>query len=277
MTIATGQNANPDDFIVLSERNATPSNDSGKVAQFESDGRIAPFFTRNGQVLTAGETINGATLPVPVYQNDTDNELYACDANDSTKYKFIGFAISNSTDGNAIAFQGSGVVTGFSGLAEGEKYYVQDTAGTIGTSPGTHAILVGIAISPTDLLIQKGVHRASGTLGSLGTASSSEAITTGFRPSVIRIHALSADGSSDITGILNIIWENGNTRGTAVFVNGGGSSVVSSSTRLYGSSTSNYMTFSISNITDTGFTVQWAESGSYNFSESVIWEAEGEL
>ena len=101
----------------------------------------------------AGETINGATLSVPVYQNTTDNEFYACDANVSTKLNFVGFAISNSTDGNAIDLQMSGIVSGFTGLDEGEKYYVQDAVGTIGKVKGTYEVLVGIAISATELLI----------------------------------------------------------------------------------------------------------------------------
>jgi len=104
--------------------------------------------------LDAGETINGGTLPVAVYQDTSDNELYACDGNDTAKLNFIGFATSNSTDGNPIDFQGNGIVGGFTGLAEGEYYYVQDDK-TIGTSQGTYAILVGIAVSTTEILIFK--------------------------------------------------------------------------------------------------------------------------
>ena len=105
-----------------------------------------------GGSYNAGETINGATLPVPVYQDTSDNEFYACDANDTAKLNFVGFAIS---DGNPIDIQMNGIVKGFSGLDEGEKYYVQDTAGTIGKTPGTHKIYVGRAISQTELLIEK--------------------------------------------------------------------------------------------------------------------------
>ena len=106
-----------------------------------------------GGSYNAGETINGATLPVPVYQDTTDNEFYKCDADDTDKLNFVGFAISNGTDGNPIDIQMNGIVKGFSGLDEGEKYYVQDTAGTIGKNKGTYYILVGIAINETELLI----------------------------------------------------------------------------------------------------------------------------
>jgi len=104
-------------------------------------------------VVTAGETINGATLPVAVYIKDADGEVYACDADDANALEFIGFAISNSTDGNPITVQTKGIVSGFSGLDAGKKYYVQDDK-TIGTSIGTYEILVGIAISTTQILIK---------------------------------------------------------------------------------------------------------------------------
>src|SRR4051794_13846728 len=116
MSITAGSNALAADFISQSQANATPSNDSGRVPKLESDGKLHGYFTRNGIVMTAGETLSGATTPVPVYQKTADSRLYACDANDSTKYKFIGFATSTATAGNPITFQGVGVVGGFSGL-----------------------------------------------------------------------------------------------------------------------------------------------------------------
>jgi len=102
--------------------------------------------------VVAGETLNGTTLPVAVYMDDTDNEVKACDGNDATKLEFIGFVITNSTDGNPITLQTHGVVDGFSGLDIGKFYYVQDDK-TIGTTRGTLDILVGIAVSATQILI----------------------------------------------------------------------------------------------------------------------------
>ena len=112
--------------------------------------------------LNAGETINGATLPVAVYQSTADNEFYACDGNDDTKLEFVGFAISNGTDGNTIEVQFSGLVKGFSGLTEGTRYYVQDDK-TIGTTIGTYEVLVGIAVSETELCILHGNFEYCGT------------------------------------------------------------------------------------------------------------------
>lgn len=236
--------------------------------------RTVPFKT-----VLAGETINGATLPVPVFQNKTDNEFYACDANDNTRYKFLGFAVSDGTNGNPFTVQFSGIVQGFTGLSEGEKYYVTDTVGTISTTPGTQSILVGIAISETELLIQKGLLRAAGAGGSLGTASSSVVITTGFRPSKINIFAASAEDSAAAqSATLTINWCNGVAVGLSVFPETGNPPIVQNSLNLYKAITSaSYMTFAITSVTDTGFTVSITETGTFDSVSGFMWEAEGEL
>lgn len=137
--------------------------------------------------LTAGATINGATLPVPVYQH-TDGELYACDANDTDKMHFIGFAVSNSTDGNPIQFQGAGVVGGFTGLTVGAEYFVQDAAGTIGTTTGTFEILVGVAVSASQILITKKKRTYFGAIADQTfntTANNDVTVSIGFKPRFI--------------------------------------------------------------------------------------------
>lgn len=107
----------------------------------------------NIRVFTAGGTINGATLPVPVYLDSSTNKVLACDANDTTKLDFLGFAVSNSTDTNPINVAVSGVVGGFTGLTLGADYYVSDTVGTISTTPGTYQVITGKAIKTTEVLI----------------------------------------------------------------------------------------------------------------------------
>jgi len=44
MPITTGQNAEASDFINQSERDATPSNDAGRVPKLESNGKLHPVF-----------------------------------------------------------------------------------------------------------------------------------------------------------------------------------------------------------------------------------------
>lgn len=281
MSITQGQNANASDFINESERNATPANDADRVAKFESDGRIHPFFARIGtKELNAGETITGATTPVPVYQNKTDNELYACDANDNTKYKFIGFVTSNGTDGNAVTFQGAGVVSGFSGLQEGEKYYVQDTAGTIGTSPGTMEILVGVAVSTTTLLIQKAPLRATGTLSL--NATGNNVITLGFRPSAVRVTAMYGDTNSFKQSVGGWTVAGGNRSASATCdptTSPNDFGVATSSSLAIGvidmDGNNNILTGSVTSITDNGFTINIAAAN--GSTVALYWEAEGEL
>ena len=238
------------------------------------------YDTRFGvNIRTAGATIAGATLPVPVYQNKTDNEFYACDANDTAAMKFLGFAISDGTDGNPIDVQFSGIVTGFTGLAEGEKYYVQDAVGTIGTSIGTYEILVGVAISETELLIQKGKRRAVGATSiSSITATGSEVITCGFRPAFIRVYGTSQPQVSGLaSSSMMMIWANGITKASNIFINTVGS-LGTTDARIYDSTSANYLTFSITSVTDTGFTITYTETGNFDVDQgSYSWEAEGEL
>jgi len=147
--------------------------------------------------MTAGATINGATLPVPVYQNTTDNEVYACDADDTDKLNFLGFAITDAIDAGAIIVQHTGIVGGFTGLDEGEKYYVQDTAGTIGKTPGTYAILVGVAISATELLIDKKKYFHSYEVKAVNTEY--QAFTDGFIVASLNNMPNDTAGTFDIT------------------------------------------------------------------------------
>lgn len=102
--------------------------------------------------LTAGETMTGATTPVPVYQDVSDNKFYNCDANDTDKLAFVGFCVNDVDDTDSIDVIFEGILDGFTGLDEGEKYYVQDD-GTIGTDEGTYKVLVGRAVSSTRLFI----------------------------------------------------------------------------------------------------------------------------
>lgn len=154
--LATANTADFDTQVAGAEKpddNATVGAIAGTNLKDSSANTLGDTDIMNIKSMVAGATINGATLPVPVYQNTTDNEVYACDGNDTAKLKFIGFAISNSTDGNAINVQIAGRVAGFTGLTEGVNYFVQDAVGTIGVAKGTYVVLVGVATSATEIKI----------------------------------------------------------------------------------------------------------------------------
>ena len=240
----------------------------------------------------AGETINGETLPVPCYLLASDNEWYASDANADGKNHVDGFAVSNSTDGNVITIQFSGVVAGFSGLTPGAVYYLQDAVGTIGTTPGTVSQPVGIATSATELLITKGMKVKKGVgitqSGSVttGTDSDSEVITLGWRPKLVILYgqaeAHCPASSDDVCGGLVLFSDAG-----GIGIGGSGNNAkVALRTSISASATYDIFahcttTIAITNFTATGFTIYTFYQGGGNGStctgnaKSINWIAIG--
>ena len=101
--------------------------------------------------INAAETISAFR---PVFLDDTSNTWKYSDANDTARLRFDGFSLEAGSAGNPMKVQLSGIVRGLSSLDAGKDYYVQDD-GTIGTTPGTYVIVVGGAISATELSLKK--------------------------------------------------------------------------------------------------------------------------
>lgn len=173
-----------------------PKNGGDKLTAEEINGDLPV-------IVNAGETLTGATLPVPVYMDDTDNEVKACDADNEATLEFIGFVISNGGDGDPVTLQKDGVVDGFTGLDIGKKYYVQDAAGTIGTSKGTSEILVGVAISATQILILRGSWEfissdAGSDTDALAQASDTSTIPALAKFIILQARAWSSEGDTEM-------------------------------------------------------------------------------
>jgi len=169
--------------------------------------------------INAGETINGATLPVAIYQNASDNEIYACDGDDKTKLEFIGFAVSNSTDGNPIQVVTNGIVSGFTGLAEGTLYYVQDDK-TIGMAKGSWEVLVGRAVSETQLLIIK--ERFEDLIAGSTLMASADTIRTTSSTTYVKLKDISINQRGGMVTVKFTMREDVNPGGTAyarIYVN----------------------------------------------------------
>lgn len=66
---------------------------------------------------------------------------------------FIGFAVSSVSAGQSLTVTTQGVVTGLSTIASGIEYYLNDTNGSIGTTPGTNTRKVGVGLNASQLLI----------------------------------------------------------------------------------------------------------------------------
>lgn len=205
-----------------------------------------------------------------LYAQLDDAELYACDADNINKINFSGFAISNSTDGNPISFQGSGIVRGFSGLSKGKKYYIQDDK-TIGTSPDTYEVLVGVAISETELLIQKGNRYASG-VQAIANSTATYTITTGFRVSKVSIQGIAYTGSAygDSSGG----WTKAGSNDCIYKTNAGAGT---QATAYRNGTDAVYLQGVVSNVTDTSFDIVNTKVSTGYADVYLFWEAIGDL
>jgi len=127
----------------------------------------------------------------PIFLDATAGKWKYCDANDTARLNFDGFALEAGAVDTAMKVQLNGIVRGFTGLSVGSKYYVQDAVGTIGTNVGTQPILVGIAISATELIIIKSPLYKNGVVADLSTIEAGNndvTVTLGFKPRKIILH-----------------------------------------------------------------------------------------
>jgi microcystin-dependent protein len=134
---------------------------------------------------TAGATLVAGNY---VYLKASDGKWYLTDATDSTKTDSvqIGIAQGASTAGNAIT--GGVLLKGIdinqSGITAGTPYYLSNTPGTAGTSPGTFSRIVGQGNSATGIYFDPFYANAvtsnqEGALaGSLGTPSATNRYVT---------------------------------------------------------------------------------------------------
>lgn len=98
--------------------------------------------------VNAGETV--ATGEV-VCIKDADGEAYKADANVTYLRPAVGIVGSKTGgDGVAIEIITSGILSGWSGLAEGDAAYLSETAGAVTQSPPEWIQNIGVALNSTD-------------------------------------------------------------------------------------------------------------------------------
>lgn len=226
------------------------------------------------KMFTASSTFTGASTPQAVHFS-TSSTAYLADGNDTDRMRFGGFAITSVSAGANVKVRTSGIVTGFTGLTAGEEYYLSDTAGEISTTTGTYEVFVGVAVSSTELLIQKGKRYASGTF--TADAVESNIQTVGFRVSRVKITAYYAI-SSEIAVSTGGWTTFGGNRNVHSHYNEGTAGIdvadASNAFNVDGSGGGNTRG-SVSSITDVSFDINVAEADLT--SVVVYWEAEGEL
>ena len=145
----------------------------------------------SGEAITAGQAI---------YVKASDGKLYKTDADlgDESTFSFIGFAVTTVAGADLTVYYVTPgrIVTGLSGLTAGSYYFLSNTAGAIGTTPGARYAKVAQALSTTSIRVIEPKFIASGniTLNGNGTFSG----TTGFYPKSIRFWA--AANSTTVSG-----------------------------------------------------------------------------
>lgn len=140
---------------------------------------------------TSGEAI---TAGHGVYVKVSDGKLYKTDGTtDESTFKFVGIALETvGAADTAVTYAPPGhTVTGLSGLTAGSYYFITDTAGTLGTTPGTRFARVALAVSTTALQVVTPKYVVSGNFSF--TATGDNAVTTGFYPARVTIRAVTDD------------------------------------------------------------------------------------
>ena len=255
---------------------------SGEKLSATEINQIGENSNRGGgfkDTLNSGEAITGDTLPVAIFVS-TNNKVYACDANDSSKLQFHGFAISTVAGADlAIEIQTSGVVSGFSGLTEGVDYYVQDDK-TIGVSPGTNVIKVGQAISATEISIQREMQIRIGSASQSINDLTDQTIThnLGTIPKLIKITAVSGPTNSgnicvgSATSINNQSCVDLNTITGSGVVSKQDATVI---IHMEDDSDVEFRDAQIKTITNTTFVLQWNTNSNIGGSILIQWEVIG--
>ena len=145
------------------------------------------------EILVAGENL---TAGQSVYIKSSDGKAYrtiTTSAGEAVE-NYCGFVLADCTSGNTARICFGRYVTGLSGLTAGATYYLNDTAGVIGTTPGTVYKLAGIALTTTTFQrpSPQRTHEVKPTMSqpaSAGTTADT-IITCGFRPKVINIKGI---------------------------------------------------------------------------------------
>lgn len=159
--------------------------------------RFSLLQSYSSSSLAVGTSGEAFAVGAALYLKASDSKLYkAAGTGDESTFSFAGIAQSVSSGANASVTYArpGGIATGLTGLTAGSYYYVTDTAGTIGTTPGTRFAKIGQALSTTTLRVTEPKFIRSGT--SAISAVGSTTITTGFYPARVVVNG----GNSVMSG-----------------------------------------------------------------------------
>lgn len=145
---------------------------------------------------TAGEALSARDA---CYISSSDGKAYKCDADDTTKIGFIGFAQEAASTNAAVSLIHTGLATGFSALTIGAQYYISGTAGSVTATAPTNKKIVGVAVSATVIKIAEYPTVRISTFTSSGTWTK----LPGLKWARIRVQAPGGGGAGidDTTGV----------------------------------------------------------------------------
>jgi len=220
---------------------------------------------------TAGEAINASTTPQAVFLKASDGKVWLADADfDENTYKFVGFVGGgqNVSANATVKVTLTGLMSGFSSLTVGAKYYVSSTAGAINTAPAGNFYGVGMAITASVILIlPTDMKSASGSSSrGSGTTSGTDTITVGFRPRLIlmTINTTASDGNA-----LNGFWYFADGSSIGFRTNQSGSFFDLGAGGNYVTSGFSDTVLSIGTITETGFDFSFSRDGTFGSAFTV--------
>lgn len=171
------------------------SADANKVPVLTTGGVLADGFAYF--TATAGETVAAGQ---GAYAKAADSRAWkSVGTSDEAAFNFIGVFADAGNAGDTVRIVPPGGMLTTSGLTAGAYYFVTDTAGTLGTTPGTRFARVGLALSTTRLLVLVPKYLASGSFTyQFNDASPLPAQTVGFRPALIHFFATSGSVGASV-------------------------------------------------------------------------------
>ena len=248
---------------------ADSANDAVRYSQAVSLASSGALSGTSGEAITAGQG---------VYLKASDSKLYRTDGTaDEKTFSFVGVATTTVAAADLpVSYAPPGRVVTTTGLTVG-PYYVTDTAGTLGTTPGTRFAKVAFATSTTTLQVMQPKFLARGSFTVSGTGNTS--VTTGFYPASITIIAGMDSASGAGLGQISI-GDDGNRCVRSVFGTAAATADTvdgSNAASLRDTSATVYLAGTVSAKTASGFTFNtgtFSNGGGIYTNHTIQWTAE---
>lgn len=179
-------------FVTASDVSVTAT--ASSIVRSDSNSSISSWLDKT---FLLGESINGSVTPQAAFISDgtgglTAGRIYRSSATNVAQHaaSFNGFVKASDVVGASVQLFSNGIVSGFSGLSPGVKYFLSGTQGSITDNPSSTSIVgVGYAASASDILIINDKRIIVGTASRVVSAGTQAITGIGGRPQSIKITA----------------------------------------------------------------------------------------